>query len=133
MHLILGHDRPHGWQVGHLMPLWLAICPVQGMLTARAARRLDWKHRLHRLQRDQRSGLTVMPRLSAGLAPTGAVALPWSVHCGGITRRRLRGVLRVHPQPLQQPLHCGLQRRNTCFERTDICLRFGWCAFPHFW
>ena len=124
--LILGHHWLDRRQVSHLVPLRLAILTVQGVLAARAVRRLDWKDRHHVLQREQGPRLAMVPWLPAGLAATDGAALSRAARRGGITRRRLRGVLRVHPQPLQQPLHRGFQRRNTCFEPTDIGLRFGW-------
>ena len=129
--LILGDYRLHRGQFGHLMPLRLAILAGQGVPTARAVCGLNREHRLHVFQRHQRPGLAVVPWLPPRLAATGRAALPWSTRHRGITRRRLRGVLGVHPQPLQQALDGGLQRRDPCFECTDIRLRFGWGAFPH--
>ena len=123
--LILGHHGLDWRQCCHLMALGLAILAIQGSLAASAVRRLDREHRCDVLQRDQSPGLTLVSRLPAGLAATGGAALSRSARRRGITRRRLRGVLRGHAQALQEALHGGLQRRDTCFERTDIRLRFG--------
>ena len=132
MQLILRHHRLDRGQLGHLMPVWLGILALQGIRTARALPGLDRDHRIHVLDGHQRPALALMARLSPTLPSTGYTAGAWSQGLGGITRRRLRGVMRVHAQTLQQALDGGLQRCDSRFQRPDIRLRFGWRAFPNF-
>ena len=64
MQLILGDDRLHRWDLGHLLPLGLRILPLQGVLAVATALRLDGDHHVHLLHRHQRPGVPLMTRLS---------------------------------------------------------------------
>jgi hypothetical protein len=129
MQLILGDDRLHGWDLGDLMPLGLAIFSMQGVLTAGAALGLDGDDHLHPLDRDQRAGVPLVAGLPAGPTPTGLVPWPPADGLGRIARRGPRRGARVLRQPLcqvvdrrSQALDDGLQRRPPAFERPDIVL-----------
>ena len=88
--LILGDARLHGWDLGDLLPLGLAIFSRPGVLTTGAARGLDGDDHRHPLDRDQRAGVPLVAGLPAGPTPTGLV--PWAPAEGlrRIARRRPR-------------------------------------------
>ena len=137
MPLILGDDRLHGWDLGDLMPLGLAIFSRPGVLTAGAALGLDGDDHLHPLDRDQRAGVPLVAGLPAGPTPTGLVPWPPAEGLGRIARRRPRRGARVVLQPLGsvldrrfQALDDGLQHRHPGFEGPNVVLDRSWGLVP---
>ena len=83
---MLGDDRLHRRELGDLMPLGLAIFPVQGVLVAGAALGLHGEDHVHLLERGQRARLPLMAGLSAGPRPTGLATWPPVKGLGRIAR-----------------------------------------------
>src|SRR5207247_3910926 len=109
-----------GGDLGHLMPVWLGIVALQGVLTARTLHGLNRDNRIDILDGHEGPRLSWMARLSPALPSARHTAGAWLQDMGGITRRRPRGVMRVLPEALQQALDGGLQLGNACFEGADI-------------
>ena len=140
MQLILGDDRLHGWDLGHLMPLGLGIFPLQGVLTAGAALRLDGDDHVHLLHRHQRPGVPLMAGLPTWATPTGLRRGRFPRAWGGSLdggRDEVREVLlHLLGQVLDrrfQALDDGLQRRHTGFEGTDVVLGLDGLMLPDLW
>src|SRR5207245_2266112 len=131
--LILRHDRLDGGQLGHLMPEWLGILALQGVVAAGALLGLDRHHGVHMLDGDACPCLSRMARLSPALATTGHTAGALLQRAGWITRRWPRGVVCVLLEALQQLLDGRLQRCNTRFEGPDVLLDSNGRLRPQLW
>ena len=133
MQLILGHDRLHGRDLGHLMPLGLGIFPLQRVLAVVTALRLDGDHDVHLLHRHQCPGLPCMAGLSPGPTPRGLAPRPLAQGLGWVarrgSRRGARGLLYLLPQLLDR----RLQRCHAALQRTDVRLGLGRDALPYLW
>ena len=136
--LILSHDRLHGRDLGHLMPLGVRNLPLQRRLTAPAPHGFDRNDHIHRLHGQQRACLPLRAGLSTRATPRGLTPGPLVLGLGWVARRGARRGPRGLLHPLRQVPHRrlqaldgGLQCCHAGLEGADVVLGHTWDLIPH--